>query len=361
MPSLIGIHERKQCQRCGIQINISHERPEEGPKSGPITVGWFRTSDKGGVLYDAPERLASRETNKGHAKSATRCPALINMESRYFVIKCPIDMSLGFMRDEKGIGRLVNRAGASSAVRSAKLADMITLINESEWRHPDRPTIQMKVPYMFVADEPVYLTQLAAFAHYRRVPLPGTIFGGRFPIDIWPRSLMWAFEWHEPEKDIVLKRGEPQFYVQFEGDHPDRSVSVVEAERTAELDAYVEHISGVVNYLNQTFSLFKAAEAARPKTLVRPKKRDWFATSRNEGELPFLSLRPLNGNAAISISILRPIRERAASGRFLTGCFDKGDERWTWKSSPSGRAVLFRLHRPLRRGKTISGWGPNIF
>ena len=66
----------------------------------------------------------------------------------------------------------------------------------------------------------VYLSQLAAFAHYRPDPLPGTIFGGRFPISIWPRPLMWAFEWHEPGKDLILKRGEPLFYVQFENVEP---------------------------------------------------------------------------------------------------------------------------------------------
>jgi hypothetical protein len=82
---------------------------------------------------------------------------------------------------------------------------------------------------------------------------------------------MWAFEWHEPAKDLVLRRGEPLFYVQFEGTDPARPVQVVEAERTAELQAYMETLSGVVNYVNQTFSLFKAAEAARPKKLLVPK------------------------------------------------------------------------------------------
>ena len=80
-----------------------------------------------------------------------------------------------------------------------------------------------------------YLTQLDAFGHYRKNPLPGTIFGGRFPIHIWPRPLMWAFEWHEPQKDIILKRGEPLFYCQFEAEGPDRPVQMVEAERTPEL------------------------------------------------------------------------------------------------------------------------------
>ena len=78
---------------------------------------------------------------------------------------------------------------------------------------------------------------------------------------------MWAFEWHDTSRDIVLRRGEPLFYVQFEAEGPERAVQLVEAERTPELAAYLEKLSGVVNYVNQTFSLFKAAEAVRPARL----------------------------------------------------------------------------------------------
>ena len=31
---------------------------------------------------------------------------------------------------------------------------------------------------------------------------------------------MWAFEWHDTTKDLILRRGEPLFTVRFEG--PDR-------------------------------------------------------------------------------------------------------------------------------------------
>ena len=50
-------------QPCGkkkvrkMDFNITIERPEGGPNSGPITVGWFLTSDKGAVMYDPPERV----------------------------------------------------------------------------------------------------------------------------------------------------------------------------------------------------------------------------------------------------------------------------------------------------------------
>jgi hypothetical protein len=35
----------------------------------------------------------------------------------------------------------------------------------------------------------------------------------------------------------------------------------------------MEKISGAVNYVNQTFSLFKAAEAMRPARLLTPKAK----------------------------------------------------------------------------------------
>jgi hypothetical protein len=254
-----------------MQITISDERGEGAVRQGPITVGWLRTTEKAAVLYDPPERVSFRQTNRGHAKSAARCPAVIQLESRYFMIRCPFDLHLGFTRDAKGKPALVNRAGSASAVRANKLNEVLTLVAEPEWRYPDRPTLQLSLPYVFIADEPVWITQLDAFAHYRREPLPGTIFGGRFPVNLWPRPLMWAFEWHEPDKDIVLKRGDPLFYVQFEGYGPERPLQLVEAERTAELSRYMEAVSGAVGYVNQTFALFKAAEEMRPAKLLTPR------------------------------------------------------------------------------------------
>ena len=257
-----------------MEINLTVERPEEGPKSGPVNIGWFLTRDKGAVLFDPPERVSFRQTNKAHAKSASRCPAVIQLESRYFMIKSPFDINLGFGRDDKGKAHLINRSGAASTIRANKLNEVMTLVAESEWRYPDRPTVQMGLPYCFIADELVYITQLSAFAHYRKEQMPGTIFGGRFLLNVWPRALMWAFEWHEPTKDLVIKRGEPLFYVQFEAEGPDRPIQMVEADKTPELEKYMEQIGGVVSYVNQTFGLFKAAEALRPKKLLTPKVRD---------------------------------------------------------------------------------------
>ena len=147
-----------------MDITVAFDRPDDGPKSGPVTVGWFLTADKGAVLFDPPERLIFRQTNKAHAKSASRCPAVIQMESRYFVVKCPFDLHIGFGRDDKGKAHLINRQGAASPVRANKLNELLTLVNEAEWRYPDRPTVQLSLPYCFIADELVYISQIGTFA-----------------------------------------------------------------------------------------------------------------------------------------------------------------------------------------------------
>ncbi|GIX12748.1 MAG: hypothetical protein KatS3mg118_0707 [Paracoccaceae bacterium] len=258
----------------GLADWFRDQPPAAPPRpSGPVQVGWFLADARTGVIYEPPERLRSPDANKTHAKSAARCPAVVNMESRYFVIRCPFDLHLRFARSKEGKPAVRNMLGEASPVRPSKLAQLIHVTPEPEWRYADRPTIQVSLPYMFIADEPVYLTQLAAFLHYRRDPLPGTIFGGRFPIHLWPRPLMWAFEWHDPSRDIVLRRGEPWFYVTFETEPQDRPVQMVEATRTPELQAYMDHVSGAVNYVNQTFSLFKAAGRVRPAKLLVPLRR----------------------------------------------------------------------------------------
>lgn len=256
-----------------LSVSFENTRDDGTAKSGPVTVGWFLNERKAGVIYSAPERVRSVDLNKKHAKSASRCPAVINLESRYFVVRCPFDLNIGFTRDDKGKPALRNLSGEASSIRASKLGEKLHLTNEVEWRHPNVPTIQLSLPYVFVADEPVYANQVAPFMHYAKDPLPGTIFGGRYPINVWPRPLMWAFEWHDTTKPIKVNRGDPLFYVSFETLPQDRSVALVEAEVTPALTEYMEMISGAVNYVNQTFSLFEAAEERRPETLITPVKR----------------------------------------------------------------------------------------
>jgi hypothetical protein len=242
---------------------------QEPSRSRTYTVGWFLQKEKTSVIWDAPKpiRVESKSTD---ARSVGQCPSVLDFDRRHFVINSPIDVHLRL--DMKGGSMdVTNVLGEKSPIRASALQQWIVFQPPQEWRHPQRPVLQMLTSYVFVSDDPVYIDQYPPFLHYNGIPRPGTQIGGRFPIDIWPRALMWAFEWHDTSKDLILKRGEPLFYVKFEGPDPSAQVRVIEAKRTPELESYVSSITGVTEFVSQTYSLFKTARERRPAKLLFPK------------------------------------------------------------------------------------------
>ena len=69
-----------------MDIRITHVLPEDGPRSDPVRVGWLLNEERGGVSYDSLARVPSAEPSRRHAKSASRCPAILGLESRYFEV-----------------------------------------------------------------------------------------------------------------------------------------------------------------------------------------------------------------------------------------------------------------------------------
>lgn len=245
------------------------------PKPAPriTTIGWLLDTQSAGFIWNAPKRVTRERPERRHAKSLTQCPAIVDSDARLFEIQSPIDCAIGFKFDDNQRPVLTNLAGDQSTIRSKHLNQMVAIVDRREWSNPNRPVVQFITPYIFIADEPVYLNQLPPYNHYRRDPLPGLLVPGRLPIDIWPRALMWAFEWYEIDKPLVLRRGEPWWYARFETTDPARPVRLVEAAMTQELREYMQGASAVTNYVNQTYSLFATARERRPSKLLTEKVR----------------------------------------------------------------------------------------
>jgi hypothetical protein len=240
-----------------------------------VDVGWVLETDHAGFMWEAPTRVrANNAVGPRHAKSAAGCPAVLDQEARYFVVRCPVDLRLTIVIDgTSGEAAVASAAGDLSSIRTKAIGELVKRVSAKEWRHPSRPIIQFVTPYVFIADEPVWISQLLPFAFRTAQTWPGLMIGGRFPIDVWPRPLMWAFEWHDLNQELVLNRGDPLFFVGFETTDPSRHVRLVEAELTSELREYMAGTKAVANYVNQTFSLFKTALTRRPAKLLKPKQR----------------------------------------------------------------------------------------
>jgi hypothetical protein len=243
---------------------------EVNPARVPFDVGWTIQGDKASLIWATPTRFQRKMPRPASAKSVQVCPAAIDFDARHFVVTCPVDLTLKIDMGKTPDAQptLVNAAGPASTIRSKHLGQMVTVVSRREWRHPMRPIIQVITPYLFLSDEPIYLNQLPAYLDYSEPALPGLMIAGRFPIHIWPRQMMWAFEWYDTTKDIVIKRGTPWFYLRFETADPSRPVRLFEADIKPEVQSYIDSLSGVTNYVNQTFSLFELAKQRRPKQLL---------------------------------------------------------------------------------------------
>lgn len=261
---------------------LSLARPR--PASRFCEVGWLVDTEKSALIYGPPRALGRRpepETPAAAApnpKSVTRCPALIDLETKTFEVPCPVDITLRLVQDDKGRLRVAPSGDGQASINRQHLAQMVFLLQRERWRDPRYPVVQIAAPYRFVADEPVWLSQLPPYDHWRETPWPGLLIGGRFPIDVWPRSLMWALEWRDTAKPLVIRRGEPWFYLRFETLDPARPVRLLEAEMTEALRRHCNGLDGVTNYVGQTFQLFAEARARRPARLLtkaaRPNRRD---------------------------------------------------------------------------------------
>ncbi|OYX93081.1 MAG: hypothetical protein B7X90_03270 [Novosphingobium sp. 17-62-19] len=262
------------------------KRAGSGPSAArAVDVGWLLDTDKARFIWAEPRRVRRGDPPPRHAKSVNYCPGVIDYEARLFEVTCPIDLRLRFARNEKGAPVLVNADGDKSSIRNKHLNAMMAMVSEKEWRHPERPVIQIITPYIFLSDEPVWMTQMPPFLAYRPDPWPGSVIGGRLPIHIWQRPMMWAFEWYDTKKELVLKRGEPWFYARFEAHDPTRPLRMFEAERTPELVEHIQGASSVANYVNQTSQLFKVAQERRPERLLVRKER--AKTDEPPAECPY--------------------------------------------------------------------------
>lgn len=253
--------------------DFAREKDDNSSKINVVEVGWLLQTDHASFIWPEPRSVQRALAGAEHSKSVVYCPSVIDYESRLIEVGCPFDLRLGLRFDDMGEPSLVDLDGEKSSLVPRALNQLVILSARNQWRHPTRPLLQIRTPYIFLADETVFMNQMPPFLHYREPSWPGIVVGGRIPIDIWPRMLTWAFEWYNTDKELILKQNEPWFYCRFETVHPARHVRLVEAELTPELKKYLAGISGVVNYVNGTYSLFATAQKRRPERLLAKVER----------------------------------------------------------------------------------------
>lgn len=234
-----------------------------------VPIGWLVDAPLSTFVWQDPEPVLKRQKTNPVAKHVNNCPAVIDLGLNFFKVLSPFSLHLRLEKTDSGSGfRLHNVLGNQSEITEDRLKRLLILSDKATWRSDRRPIIQLMTPYRFICDEPVIINQLPPFLHYHTPPLPGVMIGGRFPANLWPRLMMWAFEWFNTAEDLIVKKRDPLFYIQFDLEHRSQSPKLVHAQMTESLRTYCRGLDGVTDYTNQTYALFKTAKRRRPKQLL---------------------------------------------------------------------------------------------
>ena len=236
-------------------------------------IGWLIEDGRpGNFIYNEPKPVSINNTKPISNMAVQACPAVNQVESRYFEVTCPFDLRLRCEKKDSNFE--IYSVPEGTRIDEELIKKNLNLMPIDSWRNEERPVIQIECPYAFITDDDIYLTQLSPFLNFNSSYWPGTLISGRFNITNWPRTLSWAFEWFDLSNDLILKRGHPWFYVFFEGNKAEDSFKIVEAEYTEELKKFKHSMVQTPRYVSSTFSLFKTAKSRRPKKLLVEKKYD---------------------------------------------------------------------------------------
>jgi hypothetical protein len=231
-----------------------------------MRIGWFAELPESGVLFDTPRPIAHiLDRQPSDQKSADHCPAVQRARASLYVVPCAFSLSLRCTRQGSGWELRLDRSQSELSVEAASRA--VHLMPRREWRHPDRPVIQILAPYVFISDDDVELSQLPAYQHYFEERRPGILVAGAFPIRDWVRPLNFAFEWYATNHPLVLRRGEPWFYVGFANGAGER-ITLEQITKTPAISSYMAALRGVSGFTARTFDLIERARRIRPPTLL---------------------------------------------------------------------------------------------
>lgn len=232
----------------------------------PINIGFIKLPKKARLAFTAPQRVLRNRMDALSDRAVQSCPAVNQFEYRLFEILSPFDIGLRCTALDDSAS--IHVVPSFTRLDEELIPHFITPMPPKFWRHPNRPVVQISIPFYFVCDEVCYLNQLPPYMADNFHNFPGLFISGRFPTHIWPRALNMAFEWHDINRDLVVRRGDPISYLMFETERPNAPINLIEAVETPELVEYRQNIEDLPKFTSNSFEFVPELQHIRPKTLL---------------------------------------------------------------------------------------------
>lgn len=181
----------------------------------PITIYWSETSfspfTDESYFYPDPTTMQSEMiANKAKIKTGDvtfiECPAVSNKFKKILVFKSPLTFSHYFNSDTDE-----NKPLTSNYIPMTRIRER-TLING--------PIYNIKLGYIFFADEPLDVFFTPPYFHKPKYTKYGSIIPGEFNIGKWFRPFNTELQMWENSGEIHFEENEPLFYAELKTDRP---------------------------------------------------------------------------------------------------------------------------------------------
>lgn len=215
-----------------------------------IKIGWCFDRDEGVAVYKPPisvSKLITERKNKMGA-GVSHCPGTLDLNSRNFTILSPYTFRIRAQKVNNQLNFFPVYPDTEASEEVIK--NEISFQPRKLWRDERYPILQLSLPYVFFANESVYINQLEPNRFIGEKNW--SLIQGRFDIASWQRPINWAIEWTNTDKDIFIKKGDPLCQVVFETQSPKSSLNLIQVERNDELERAIKRTLGVANKMRNT-------------------------------------------------------------------------------------------------------------
>jgi len=232
-----------------------------------MLVGWCHSTAEGSAVFPAPERLHLPKDPSPTKRGALSCPAVRATAQGFYVVTSPFSLRLRY-RQTGEVGTFVP-VYPFTTINDAKLAEWLRVEPRNCWRSETITAFQFPSPYLFLTDEYAEIEQChpilseVSSLNWRLIP-------GRFDIYGWQRPLNWAIEWDTRCGDLIIRVGDPLYYVRFydKAGSLITSPNLVKVELTEQIRKRVAATAGVTAIQRGTIKLIRSASVDRTGQLI---------------------------------------------------------------------------------------------
>jgi hypothetical protein len=146
-----------------------------------------------------PNLISERNKNTAFLK----CPAMIGFFNNTYLVRSPIDISF----------KVVDSGTVISKSPKGVVETYLQLSNTAST--DIYPNFQLKIHLLCFSKLDVEIQQIPAFMHSNGFTNNAMVISGGFNISKWVRPLSVGFEVQDISKEIVIRRGDPLYYIRF--------------------------------------------------------------------------------------------------------------------------------------------------